>query len=52
MKKLYLVKREVWANDLIEASTRRGVIYEISEADTRLQPDVPRKKSGFHAKRK
>ena len=32
-KKLYLVKREVWATNIFTAMKNKGSIYEISETD-------------------
>ena len=43
-KKLYLVKRDVWAHSIKAAMIGRGKIYEIMETDT---PPEEKKQVGF-----
>lgn len=50
MKKLYLVKREVWATSIEKAATAKGTVYEISVAEDRFQNEK-QKKVGFKKKK-
>jgi hypothetical protein len=51
MKKLWIVKREVWAHDVTEAAKAKGKIYEVTMADEKYQPEEWRsKKLGFKKK--
>ena len=46
-KKLYLVKREVYAANIQKAAESRGVIYEITLAEDKLQPEDKSETKGF-----
>lgn len=46
-KKLYLVKREVFATTIKEAMTNDGIIYEISLAEEKFQPASDKPVNGF-----
>jgi len=52
MKKLWLVKREVWAENVEKAiHVRRGRVYAVDEADDKFQPEDPsKKKIGYKKK--
>lgn len=53
MKKLYIVKREVWADNIASAAYAKGIIYGIEEADEKFQPEeYIRKRLGFRKKKK
>ncbi len=50
-KKMYLVKREIWAKDIAEASTKKeGRIYEIQLAQQEFQEEEPLQVIGFKTK--
>lgn len=50
-KKLYLVKREVWATNVEHALVTKGVVYEVVLAEDRLQPEnQPKPIKGFENK--
>jgi hypothetical protein len=51
MKKLYLVKREVYAESLEKACRGRGVIYEVCEGAAGTEKPE-KKRLGFAAKKK
>jgi len=53
-KKLYLVKREIWAEDIQQAALKHGEIYEIQLAEGYLQDqdEVKNKKIGFNKNNK
>lgn len=46
-KRLYFVKREVWAKDIKEALTAKGKVYEAALADDRYQPENKKVIPGF-----
>lgn len=46
-KRLFLVKREIYAFSMKEALNAHGMIYEIQLADDKFQPDLPKKDLGF-----
>lgn len=48
-KKLYLVKREVYAISIEKAYRAKGTVYEIQLAADNLQPD-DKKPAGFKSK--
>ena len=50
MKKLYLVKREVYANSIKEALSKKGSVYEVVEAAN--QPVDQKKVTGFKKDKK
>lgn len=54
MKKLWLVKREVWAPTIERAMKLPGKIYEISEVGNAMPTDAERnkKKLGFKSSNK
>ncbi len=49
-KKLYLVKREVFATSLRQAMNKGGAIYEIQLAEEKFQPQEEKKPAGFEKK--
>lgn len=49
-KKLYLVKREVYASSTESAVKSKGRVYEITLADEKYQP-APILKAGFNVKK-
>ena len=50
-KKLYLVKREVFATSVKKAMMERGTIYEIQLADEKYQPQEEKESAGFKTKK-
>lgn len=53
MKKMYLVKREVMANNISQAMRLPGKIYSVEIAEEKFQPDpVPPQPAGFAKKNK
>ena len=46
MKKLYLVKREVVASNVVEAMKNKGTIYEIQLTEEKMWPEN-KNKVGF-----
>lgn len=50
--KLYLVKREVYANSMKDALVKSGTIYEVQLAEEKSQPIPDKKPAGFVSKRK
>lgn len=52
-RKLFLVKREVWADNIAEAVTGKGIVYEVTVADEKYQPeDTDKKIKGFEPAQK
>ena len=47
MKKLYLVKREVYATSFKSALSTKGKIYEVQEAEGKFQPEIIKEDVGF-----
>ena len=46
-KKLYLVKREVYATSIEQALKQKGKVYEVSLAEDKFQPVVEKPIVGF-----
>ncbi len=46
-KRLWLVRREVWAFDIEDAIAGTGEVYGAELADEKFQPDSERKVKGF-----
>ena len=49
-KKLYLVCREVYATSLEKALRTKGIIYDVRQAEDKLQPPEEKPKLGFNQK--
>ena len=46
-KKLFFVKREVFATTIEQAMTGKGIVYEIQTADEKYQPKEEKTLIGF-----
>ena len=47
MKKLYIVSREVWAENIEKAIRTRGAIFKVSEAEEQGVEPKKKNKTGF-----
>lgn len=46
--RMYIVKREVLARSIKDAVTAKGIVYEVSLADEKFQPDSKKPIKGFN----